>query len=85
MRYSLKIIPTDKLTKMPQWGIQVEQISEGNVSSLADLDTKLVADLNRELFNYDIELDDGLFDQVDQSAIFDDIKKAESKCPMCEK
>lgn len=87
MRYSIKIVPVNpEAAKPPMYTVQVEEISMRGVSSLADLDEKLVDSLNRELFSEDIEISDALFDKVDESMLFaesGDEDAEEDGCPHC--
>jgi hypothetical protein len=82
MKYSIKITPTAGLNKMPRYTVMVEELSPLSTSSLVDLDDKLVSKLNAYLFEKDIEIDEELFDKVDETILFN---QNSCKCEVCGK
>jgi hypothetical protein len=86
MIYSLKIIPSSDLNKIPPYVIQVEEVSQKGVSSLAELTPALVTKLNQYLFEHDIEIDTGIFDKAEESVLFHpEQEKGQEPCPYCNK
>ena len=83
MVYSLKIIHSNPdSVRHSKYNIQVEEISEGGVRSLAELDDKLVERINMRLSEKPLEIDNKLFDPVDESILFD---LKDNHCPLCNK